>query len=416
MRKMLLIFRNEIASTISKKSFWLSTFLFPALVLALTFGSQLLAGDMMDVTKQLLPDPASQPAVGYVDESGLVEELPPQVTEAMLVALPDEPSAQEAIRSGRIDRYVVIPADYLQGGTVRVVSERFRPLDPTALPTVLLYALNYNLLGRDADRARLTFNPLPQLVSTSLAEGGAGSGAGAADDNSLAYYVPYAALLIFYFVLIMSGTYMLQSMAKEKENRTAEVLLLSVRPRELMTGKILGLCAISLFQVALWLGGGLLALSAYGDSLAAAGTPVSIPSSFAAWAVGYFVFGFILYASVLGALGALAPGAREGNQFVMVAILPLLVPLFMSNALIRDPNGTLTTFLSLFPLTSPVSMPTRLAATPVPLLQLLGGLAALAVTAYLFVLLAGRLVRTDTLLTYKALGLRRIGAELKGAK
>lgn len=414
MNKTFLVFRQEIASTITKKSFWFSTLLLPALVLLFTFGTQLLAGDLVGSQEQLLPDSSQQPPVGYVDQSGIIEALPAGVDDSVLIGFSDEPAAEGALRSGQIGRYAVIPSDYVQGGAVRVVSQRFRPLDSLAVPPVLLYAINFNLLGQDADKARLVFNPLPALESVSLAESGTGGGATAG--SGLAYFVPYAALLIFYFVLVMSGTYMLQSMAREKENRTAEILLLSVKPRELMTGKILGLCAIALFQLAFWLGGGLGALAVLRDTLTAAGTSFSLPASFVPWTVGYFLFGFVLYSSLLGAIGALAPGVREGNQFVFLAILPLLVPLFLSGNLIRDPNGSLATFLSIFPLTSPVTMPTRLAATQVPVLQLIGGLAALAVCAYLFVLLAARLVRTDTLLSFKAINLRRMVAELKGGR
>jgi ABC-2 type transport system permease protein len=137
-------------------------------------------------------------------------------------------------------------------------------------------------------------------------------------------------------------------------------------------------------------------------------TGVSLPPGFLIWALLYFALGYMLYASVLGALGALAPSAREGTQFTFLVLLPLMVPLWMSNVLIESPNEAISIIFSLFPLTSPTSMITRLAAGPVPIEQLLIGLVLLAVTAYGFVALAARFFRADTLLAMNSISLKRI--------
>jgi ABC-2 type transport system permease protein len=223
--------------------------------------------------------------------------------------------------------------------------------------------------------------------------------------------VPFAALFIFFFVITTSSGFMLQSVSKEKENRTVEILLLSLRPRDLMLGKVVGLGVVALLQMAIWLGGSLFAL----DRSATLGIAASVelPPGFVAWALAYFVLGYLLYASALGAIGALAPSAREGTQFTFIALLPLMIPLWLSTAFSESPNGTLATLFSLFPLTAPTSMITRMAAGPVPVEQLLVGLAGLAVTTYVFVLLAARFFRADTLLSSNALNWRRIVAELR---
>jgi ABC-2 type transport system permease protein len=140
---------------------------------------------------------------------------------------------------------------------------------------------------------------------------------------------------------------------------------------------------------------------------------VTLPDGFLAWALLYFILGYLLYASILGALGALAPSTREGAQFTFIAMLPLMLPLWLSNIIIESPNEPVSVFLSLFPLTSPTSMITRLAAGPVPLIQIIAGLIGLAITAYLFVLLSARFFRADTLLSSSSLSLRRIAQGLR---
>ncbi len=228
-------------------------------------------------------------------------------------------------------------------------------------------------------------------------------------ESFTSFGVPFAVLMIFYLVITMTSGFMLQSVTKEKENRTIEVLLLSVRPRDLMLGKILGLGVVALLQIGVW-GGGLFIMN--GGSFSAL-SALGLPPSFFAWALLYFVLGYLLYAALLGALGALAPSTREGTQFTFLVLLPLFIPLLLNSVLIESPNGGLTTFLSLFPLTSPVTMIARLAAGDVPIEQLLLGLALLAITTYGIIVFAARFFRADTLLSFEALSLRRLAREIR---
>jgi ABC-2 type transport system permease protein len=116
---------------------------------------------------------------------------------------------------------------------------------------------------------------------------------------------------------------------------------------------------------------------------------------------------------MLGAIGALAPSIREGTQFTFVAMLPLMLPLFMNVAFTEAPDGPLATALSLFPLTAPTAMITRLSTGVVPFWQAALGLIGLAVTTYVFVVLSAKFFRAETLLSTSGIGWRRIVEELK---
>ena len=139
----------------------------------------------------------------------------------------------------------------------------------------------------------------------------------------------------------------------------------------------------------------------------------TLPPGFAIWVLLYFMFGFAAYASALGAVGVLAPTAREGAQFTFIVLLPLMIPLWLNTVFSQEPNGGLATFLSLFPPTSPLAMVTRLAAGGVPPWQPFAGLLGLAAMAYALVLLSARLFRADTLLSGASLNWKRIVRELR---
>ena len=154
----------------------------------------------------------------------------------------------------------------------------------------------------------------------------------------MGFVLPFAVMFILFFVITMSGGYMLQSVAKEKENRTAEVLLLSISPRELMLGKVLGLGAVALAQMTVLAGRRVGADERRADGRQLGGrSPLRL--GFFLLALVYFLLGYLLYASMLGAVGALAPTAREGAQFTFIIILPLLVPFYLNQAFTPIPTA-----------------------------------------------------------------------------
>lgn len=406
-----LVLKHEVKTTLARRSFWFTTFVFPLLILALTLIPQLLAGSALEASQQALLAPAAagggHPAIGYVDESGLVQQMPPdRPAAALLQRYPDEAAAQAALAGGALAQYYLVPADYLASGELAVVTSQFSPLIGPDSYSLMEEVLAYNLLG-DAPLARLALAPGANATTELLAPEPQ-----AQPLNRGSFGVSFGVLFILFFTITLSSGYMLQSVAREKENRTAEVLLLSLSPVQLMLGKILGLGLLALVQMGVWLGGGM-ALMDQGRQLLGATPAAALPPGFALLTALYFLLGYLLYASALGALGALAPNVREGSQFTFILLLPLLAPVMLNNVFWRDPNGLLATALSLFPLTAPTAMPTRLAAGAVPAWQPLLGLALLLVTAFGFVLLAARFFRADTLLSDAALDWRRVRGELR---
>ncbi len=412
MSNVFLIIKHEISTTLSKRSFWLTTFLLPAAILAMSLGSQALARSSMAAngSNPLFSGLMAGPKpVGYVDQAGLVKQIPDQLPadskmkQDELRAYPDQAAAQAALAAKDINKYYVVPADFIKTGNLLVVDSNFSVFNSLDNNNYFEYVIRLNLVG-DSNLAVMLADPTAQIKTQALAPQSEKKNEGAGS-----FGVPFAVLMIFYLVITMTGSFMLQSVTKEKESRTIEVLLVSLRPRDLMLGKILGLGVVALLQMAVWgsamfifSGGSLSGLSALGLS-----------AGFFVWAFLYFILGYLVYASLLGALGALAPSTREGTQFTFIVLLPLFIPLMMNTALIEAPNGGVSTFLSLFPLTSPVTMITRLAAGNVPIEQLLLGLVLLAITTYGIIVFSARFFRADTLLSFSALNFKRIVQEIR---
>jgi ABC-2 type transport system permease protein len=399
-----LILKHEIQTILSKRSFWVMTFIFPAAILGLNFGTQIISERSMPEPEEMIPTGDLSP-IGYVDFSGIIQQIPPQIPAGLMVDFTDETSAQSALQAGELLRYFVIPADFIESGSILQVEPQFNIFQDMNT-NLIQYLITYNLLGDDV-MAEMLAAPVIQVDSIALEPA-----TPAASDEMTSFLVPFAVLFIFFMVITMSSGFMLQSVTGEKENRTAEVLLLSLRPRDLMLGKILGLSVIALFQMSIWLGAGLIVLGRASDLWDSAAA-ISLPPGFILWALLYFILGFLLYGSLMGAIGTLAPNAREVGSITFIVLSPLMLPLMLNFIFINAPDSPLATALSLFPLTAPVAMATRLVSGQVPTWQLLLGLLSLAITTYLVILLSARFFRADTLLSIDAFDWKKVLSALR---
>jgi len=409
MRNIFIILKHEISTILRKPSFWMMTFLFPAIILILSVGMQTFGTKAIEAAEEsatAIDQTAISVPIGFIDESGLLEKLPEWVPDNYLKPYSNQVMAKKAIASGEIKQYYLIPSDFLLNGHIVMVDKDFQPLRSSGNAEIFEDIINDTLIEKD-HLGRILYDPTSRIQSHALAPS-----SGLDENNPFSFAVPMATLFIFFFVITTSSGFMLTSVTKEKENHTAEILLVSVNPRQLMVGKIIGLGIIALFQMSVWLGGSLFALD-NSSQLFAVAVSYELPPGFIIWSISFFISGYFLYASILGSIGVLAPNAREGGQFTFVAILPLLIPLWFNYTFTESPNGPVAVFLSLFPLTAPGSMITRLTTGRVPVWQLLLSLTGLIITAYLFIILASRLFRADTLLSNESFKWKKLISEFK---
>jgi hypothetical protein len=201
-------------------------------------------------------------------------------------------------------------------------------------------------------------------------------------------------------IFITSG-YLLQSVTEEKENRVVEILLSSVPPLPLMTGKILGLGAAGLTQVAIWVATALIALPLLGQRFPDFAA-FEIRPPVLGLALLFFVLGYLTYGAIFAAIGALAPGAREAQQYSGFFGFFAVIPLIFAGVFLTDPTSPIVIALALFPLTAPAAMLQILALSyepPWPLV--VASLGSLSIFAVLAAIAAARIFRA-TLLLYGA--------------
>jgi ABC-2 type transport system permease protein len=394
MNKTLLVLRHEIRTVLSRPSFVFALFGIPIIGAMIFFiAGQLSKGSAaQNILAQLISNPPIVQAEGYIDQSRIIKVIPDSVQPGLLVPFQDETSARQALEKGEISAFYIIPADYIQTGKIFNVRPDFNPLGSSSQSGLIEWILLVNLLGGDTKLANLVEGPKStQQVSLSpIPQRDA--------NNLLTYFMPYAVMMLFYIVLLSAASLLLSSVAKEKENRVMEILMLSVTPRQLLTGKIIGLGLLGLLQIVLWVGTGRFLLARSGTTFH---LPIvfQLPTSFLIWGLIFFVLGYAVYASLMAGLGSLVPNLREATQATILVIFPLIIPMALNSLLINLPDSLVSVILSIFPLTSPVAMMTRLAATSVPLWQTLLAVVLLAITAVIIVRAVARMFRAQTILS-----------------
>ncbi|MCA9910624.1 MAG: ABC transporter permease, partial [Anaerolineae bacterium] len=219
----------------------------------------------------------------------------------------------------------------------------------------------------------------------------------------------------------MTNGYLLQSVIEEKESRLIEILISTIRPFDLLTGKILAFGILGLLQVSIWTGtfiflgwlSGREALQSFLPILQSLAN-LTIPYELLPLLLVYFLLGYAFFAGLYGIVGAISNSMREGPQYAIVFTLPAVLPFYFISIFATTPNDTLPLVLSLFPLTAPLGMAMRLVVTEVPFWQiaLSIGLLALGVVGSLW--LASRLFRVNTLLAGRLPKLRDLPQLVRG--
>jgi len=210
--------------------------------------------------------------------------------------------------------------------------------------------------------------------------------------------IPFIFGLLLALSLQASTVYLVQGLGDEKESRLIEVLLSSVSPRQLLTGKVLGLGAAGLVQVAVWLASLPLLLYLASSTIGGFFSAVQLPANFLVLGIVYFILGYSLFAALSAGVGAISPSVREGQQLSMIYAMLVYVPLWFASLMFIFPNSPIWTVLTIFPITAPIAVMLRLGVADIAAWELAASLAVLVLSIILVMFLAIRAFRVYLLM------------------
>lgn len=451
MRKILKIAQRDFIETVKTRTFLLSLILPPLMGLVVGGISFLNLRSIVphhapDFVKDSRPgrstaadDAHSQPdrRVAVIDLSGQVaEELTKQVERhnkdnperrliLKLEAAPQggDPEAglgqlKKEIFEGRLDACLVVAGNALEiDGKSRCY---FRRLDPVEKLEYSLFSLTvHQLLTKAIVRQRfLKHNLSPDLIEELRSVAGFEKFEVAqqtekkvSDDDITGRFslhtqkmqqqlkheatgmvIPVVFMILMFIGVIFTGQSLLTSVIEEKASRVIEVLLASVTPLELMTGKILGLTGAGLTMIATWGFPGLIVVFCLG--LAGYINPAILACFFI-----YFILGSLIYSSIFVAIGSVCNTLKEAQNLIGPVMLTVMLPMFMWFLMVHNPSGPLAVTLSFIPPISSFIMILRLGSEHAPpVYQIVLSLAVLAISTLLFIRAAGRIFRIGVLM------------------
>jgi ABC-2 type transport system permease protein len=211
----------------------------------------------------------------------------------------------------------------------------------------------------------------------------------------------FVAVLALYTQLLTFGYLLASGVVEEKASRVVEVLLSTIRPKDLLAGKIIGLGLLGFGQLAVLTAAGLVAATLSG-ALDVNGEIVGA----AALAVGWFVLGYAFYAGLFACAGALVPRQEELQSSMTPLTMLILISFFVSFIVLDDPDGTLAHVTSFIPFSAPITMPPRIALGDAPTYEIIIAIAVTALSALALIPLAARIYSGAVLRTGSAIKLR----------
>jgi ABC-2 type transport system permease protein len=219
-------------------------------------------------------------------------------------------------------------------------------------------------------------------------------------DSDMSVIAAFAIGFMIYITLAIYGQAIMGAVVEEKETRIAEILFSSAKPFELMIGKLVGVGLAALTQLAIWI---ISAVVLVGFSLAQfAGTAdMTLPTLTPLMVVYFFIFfllGFFIYASIFALIGSMVTTMQEGSQFAFPPIMILLIGFYFIFAVVRDPNSSLSFWVSIAPFFAPITMPVRIFAEMPPFWQIALSILINAATIAGLVWLASRVYRIGMLM------------------
>jgi ABC-2 type transport system permease protein len=245
---------------------------------------------------------------------------------------------------------------------------------------------------------------------------------GRGGSGQLSILIAISIAMLLYVTIFIYGQAVLRGVIEEKQTRVAEVVLSSVRATTLLAGKVLGVGAVGLTQMVIWIAASVLMARYRVPLLAQMGVdaaPLQFPSVSNGQLVVlvlFFLLGYTFYAALFAAVGAMVNTEQEAQQAQMPVVLLLVVSIMFLQPVLNSPDGALATNLGWLPFSSPIVMPLRMTAVNVPPWEIGLSLFALSAGCYIAIYIAARIYRTGLLMYGKRPTFREVARWVRQAR
>ena len=404
MSKLGKIIRMEFRLTVANKVFVILTLIGPFLIAGVTLLPTLLAGSEGAMG-------SSPTRIAFLGaDPGFVQQIAPTFQDAKIEVSAVQGSVAELdalVQAGKYDGYLLWPADLSDVSTVEYTTK--------TTADVRVMGLLQSVIERTVVVQRLVDAGIPasrieSLIETPTVTNQRLLKSGEKTEGSdfltvLMTGITFAMLL--YVTLLLYGQVIARSVLTEKTNKTVEIMLSSVRPMELLFGKILGKAAASLLQYGIWVVLSVLFLKLIGPHIGMV-VGLEISAGTIAYLVLFFIVSFFLYCSLYAALGAVSEDEQHLGQLSWPIVIFLVIPIVMISPIISTPQAPVIVVLSFFPFTAPVVMFLRILVGAATLLEVVISLAIIMATTAGVIWLSARIFSAGILVSGRRFKLKEL--------
>ncbi len=419
MNKTIIVLKHEFLIKVKSRAFIVMTLIGPLLMGAIIIlPAYFSATNSGDVRHLVVIDSTGRLAQSMIAQSHdtasdfLSKQFSTNVTLESVMPGPNvKDSLGKLVEAKLLTGYMTIPANAIQDSASTAQIKLHNPSDISSvsfLKDSYLKAIRDAKLGaRGIDPNMVTNVESGVHVETVKLEAGSEK----KDSGDTGMIMAFVTTFILYFSLIMYGTLIMNSVIEEKSSRVVELVASSVRPFQLLVGKVLGVASAALIQVGVW-AILLVALTTVGLTAASAmlGSDIlpSISPFLFLYFVLFFVLGFLIYATLYAAIGSTAESASDVQQISMPVVMLLVIPFILLQGVIQNPSSTKSVVLSLIPFFSPILMLGRIFTETPPWWQIALAVALMIGTFFGCLWIAARIYRVGILMYGKKFKLSEI--------
>lgn len=413
MQKILKIAQREYIETAKTKTFILGIVMVPFIIGGVIFFTSRMSLDktgprptvnvaVTDLSNELAAE--IKASFDEYNQENPKRQIRVQKLEAQEDSDTAENQGRNKLRKGQVDAYIVLDKDILEGsGKIHLYTYK-----PKASNLDIFWTIE-NLFRKAVVNQRYKMQNLsPELlaklrhVPIERVEMGSADGQDRVQretDRVIKMMVPFFFMYLIFMGIVGTGQHMISSVIEEKTSRVIEVLLSAVSPFQLMTGKILGLGGIGLTVVSLWAGAAYLAARWQGLN-------IDITAELVLYFAIYYILGFLLFSSMLAAVGSICNTIKETQGLMMPMMMFFIIPLLFWFKIVQSPDGTLARVFSFLPPLTPMVMILRLSAgSDIWIVEIFASIVLLAVTVLAAMWAAAKIFRTGVLMYGKRPGL-----------
>lgn len=423
MSKLLAVIKREYLQGVRSKTFVISTILGPLIMAFFMIVPGLLmgiktggatrimivdqTGRMYERVREALMQPggginedASPESAGRMPEEAAILKAQYEIEEAKLDGRAfDEVKRElnERIRQKQLDAYLILPANLLENGAAEYYGRNLGDLFSIEQLRSRLSRVVIEQRMREANIDESRVRELSRRVELSTVRVSASGEERSSAGSSFGLALAVGTFIII--AILMYGQAILSAVVEEKTTRIIEVLFSSVRPFNLMAGKLIGVSLVALTQYLIW-AVVFVGVALYGVALmVASGLDVpKIAPSFIIYALIYFLLGFFIYATLYAIVGAMVTTEKEAGQIIIPVSFLLAFGIYLSFPVIRSPNSSFSFWISMVPFFSPITMLVRIVTETPPFWQIALSILIAIATIIGLIWVAARIYRIGMLM------------------